>query len=238
MDPWVTLVIAGAAIAGYGWLKPEQKAQSTAIVNEEAYDRLLEDLETENKELVDAVAAFKREQDDTVSRLGRRIRELELQMEESAAYRKAEAHGREEPAAASDYGRLPAQPAPGGLRQAAPDGRRDEGSFAGGSLETATPMAKPPIAAEAQLEKFSAAPIKEAGSSPRQDKAIDPAATAAADIGGGPADRPPAIRERYAELLELYERGRSVEQVAKAMNMNKGEVQLVLQLAKREVSRP
>ncbi|MFC3797779.1 hypothetical protein [Cohnella sp. GCM10012308] len=205
MEPWVTLVIAGAAIAGYGWLKPEPKAQSAAIVNEEAYDRLLEDLETENKELVDAVAAFKREQDDTVSRLGRRIRDLELQMEESAAYRKSDAYGREEPAAASEHVRLPAQP---------------------------------PAAAEARSERLSAAYIKEAGSSPRQDEAIDMAATTAADIASGPADRPPAIRERYAELLELYERGRSVEQVAKAMNMNKGEVQLVLQLAKREVNRP
>jgi hypothetical protein len=45
---------------------------------------------------------------------------------------------------------------------------------------------------------------------------------------------PTSIRGRYPELLELYDKGRSVEQIAKAMGLNKGEVQLILQLARRE----
>jgi len=50
-------------------------------------------------------------------------------------------------------------------------------------------------------------------------------------------DSPPnTIRGRYAELLGLHEGGKSVEQIAKAFGMNKGEVQLILQLARREES--
>ncbi|MDI4646192.1 hypothetical protein [Cohnella hashimotonis] len=240
MEPWVTLVIAGAAIAGYGWLKPEPKAQSAAVVNEEAYDRLLEDLETENRELVDAVAAFKREQDETVSRLGLRIRELERQMEETAAHRKAESHGRGELAATRETTRLPEEPKPAVVGQAAPERLREEGLSASDSAETAARFAQPAdAAAEARLAGHLAARIQEAENRPPLAvAAADTAATAPAESRGGPSDRPSAISERYAELLELHERGRSVEQIAKAMNMNKGEVQLILQLAKREVNRP
>ncbi|WP_028550452.1 DUF6115 domain-containing protein [Paenibacillus sp. UNC451MF] len=42
------------------------------------------------------------------------------------------------------------------------------------------------------------------------------------------------IRSRYAELFELYEQGKSTDSIAKKMNMNKGEVNLILQLAKQE----
>ncbi|GLX68510.1 DUF6115 domain-containing protein [Paenibacillus glycanilyticus] len=43
-----------------------------------------------------------------------------------------------------------------------------------------------------------------------------------------------SIQMRYAELFELYHQGKSIEAIAKKMNMNKGEVQLILQLAKQE----
>ncbi|AJY76593.1 hypothetical protein [Paenibacillus beijingensis] len=51
------------------------------------------------------------------------------------------------------------------------------------------------------------------------------------------ASEPPAeitIRSRYKELLELLEQGQSVEQTARKLNMNKGEVELIRQLARRE----
>lgn len=233
MHPWVTLVIAGAAIAGYGWLKPEPKEQATAIVNEEAYDRLLEDLESENRELVDAVAAFKREQDDTVSRLGRRIRELERQMEEAAAYRKADTVGREPSVAEKMRAEPPAQPAAFDRQSAATGILPEAGSPAGGSTNAAGRQAP----AESGLTREAGRPSRGSEIGPNRLLPGEAAGDAAADIGKTP-ERPAAISERYAELLELYERGRSVEQVAKAMNMNKGEVQLILQLAKREVNRP
>ncbi|WP_127531914.1 DUF6115 domain-containing protein [Paenibacillus kobensis] len=44
----------------------------------------------------------------------------------------------------------------------------------------------------------------------------------------------PSIRDRYAELFELYDQGKSIEAVARKLEMNKGEVQLIIQLAKQE----
>lgn len=43
-----------------------------------------------------------------------------------------------------------------------------------------------------------------------------------------------SIQSRYSELLQLYNEGKSIEAIAKKSNMNKGEVQLILQLAKQE----
>jgi predicted nuclease with TOPRIM domain len=42
------------------------------------------------------------------------------------------------------------------------------------------------------------------------------------------------IKTRYYELFELYEQGKSTEYIAKKLNMNKGEVNLIFQLAKQE----
>jgi hypothetical protein len=42
------------------------------------------------------------------------------------------------------------------------------------------------------------------------------------------------IKARYLELFELYEQGKSTEYIAKKLNMNKGEVNLIFQLAKQE----
>ncbi|WP_019003787.1 DUF6115 domain-containing protein [Cohnella laeviribosi] len=184
MEPWVSIVLTGAAIAGFGWLIPkaDRKEDSPGFQTEEAYDRLLTDLEAENRELVEAVEKFKREQDLTVERLNRRIREMERQMAELL----------ERPAAAA----------------------RSEAA-AGIRTEAAGPNPQVPSALSAP-----SAP-------PEQREELAEEADAA----------PATIRERYAELLSLDKKGRSIEQIAKAMNMNKGEVQLILQLAKREAER-
>lgn len=206
MEPWGTLVIAGAAIAGYGWLKPEPKQEKASVVGEAAYDRLLEDLETENRELLDAVAVFKREQDETVDRLGRRIRELERQMEASLQ-----------------------RPAPAAAAPAVAEGL---GAAIGAAAGSAPGAAEERAAARAPAGEAAGA----SGLTGRE--AADTALSAAeSDTTSPTAAGPQSIRERYAELIGLYERGRSTEQIAKAMNMNKGEVQLILQLAKREGKR-
>lgn len=46
----------------------------------------------------------------------------------------------------------------------------------------------------------------------------------------------PTVRERYAELFELYAQGKSLDMIAKAVGIQRGEVQLILQLAKKEDS--
>jgi len=46
----------------------------------------------------------------------------------------------------------------------------------------------------------------------------------------------PSIKERYAELFEWYEQGKSIDMIAKASGMQRGEVQLIIQLARQEES--
>lgn len=48
------------------------------------------------------------------------------------------------------------------------------------------------------------------------------------------AQHPLTIRRRFPQLFELYDAGKSVEAVARKLGMNKGEVQLILQLSKQE----
>ncbi len=43
-----------------------------------------------------------------------------------------------------------------------------------------------------------------------------------------------SIKFRYKELFEWHHQGKSIEYIAKKLNMNKGEVQLILQLASKE----
>lgn len=58
---------------------------------------------------------------------------------------------------------------------------------------------------------------------------------AAAEVHEEP-EQPAAMKMkvRYGELFDLYEQGKSVDYIAKKLNMNKGEVNLILQLAKQE----
>lgn len=44
------------------------------------------------------------------------------------------------------------------------------------------------------------------------------------------------IQTRYPELFQLYDQGKSIEAISKKLGMNKGEVQLIIQLAKQEVA--
>ncbi|MFC5401965.1 hypothetical protein [Cohnella soli] len=186
MSPWISVVLFGAAIAGYSWLMPKapNREKESSFVSEEAYSQLLEDLEAENRELVDAVAKFKREQDDTVARLGRRIVDLEHQME-SWARRTAGAPVQElvispaiEPAAGVPEAQV---------------------------LAVETELGSPASAPEEQVEEPIAEP-----------------------------NVPPTLRGRYPELFSMHDNGKSVDQIAKEFGMNKGEVQLILQLARRE----
>ncbi|GMX62134.1 hypothetical protein Elgi_19380 [Paenibacillus elgii] len=45
---------------------------------------------------------------------------------------------------------------------------------------------------------------------------------------------PMNMKERYSELFGLYESGKSTDYIAKKLGMNKGEISLILQLAKQE----
>lgn len=44
------------------------------------------------------------------------------------------------------------------------------------------------------------------------------------------------IKRRYAALFEMYEAGKSIDMIAKSTGMQRGEVQLIIQLARQEES--
>lgn len=185
-SPWLSIVLLGIAIIGYAWMIPKasSKNKGTEFVSEAAYDRLLEDLETENRELVDAVAKFKQEQDETVEKLGRRIVDMEQQM-------------------ITWFQQAPASSAHSSSKSL--------------DIENNSTAIQEEIAAE-----FVIAPIM-------VTKTInDPVVQEELVV------TPPTIRSRYSELLAMHDKGRSIEQIAKARGMNKGEVQLILQLVRRE----
>ncbi|MFD7521526.1 DUF6115 domain-containing protein [Paenibacillus chitinolyticus] len=75
-------------------------------------------------------------------------------------------------------------------------------------------------------------------STPRPSQTEEfPAEVAAASVQPQEAHRMEpdlSVRSRYAALFELHDQGRSTEQIAKQLGMNKGEVMLIMQLAKRE----
>ncbi|TFE24401.1 hypothetical protein [Cohnella luojiensis] len=186
MSPWLAVVLLGVAITGYAWLMPKTNARDKEkeFESEAAYTQLLEDLETENRELFDAVAKFKREQDETVDKLGRRIVDMEQQMKMWT----------EQAVSVS----VPTE-IQSGLQAPA--------------VEALSQSPLPYVAVSLETE----------------------AAEMGNDLVAGEIDVPPTtIRGRYPELLEMHDKGRSVEQIAKAMGMNKGEVQLILQLVRRE----
>ncbi|KIL35312.1 hypothetical protein SD71_14880 [Cohnella kolymensis] len=185
MGPWLSLVLLGTAIAGYAWMMPRPTGggKEPEFAAEAAYDRLLEDLENENRELVDAVAKFKREQDDTVQKLNRRVMEMEQQLKD--------------------------------LQQRSSDN------------------------AVIAIEK-PAEPAAAKAAQPEANTAVQPASVIADEDTSAPLTLdeislpPTTVRGRYPELMTLHDRGRSVDQIAKAMRLNKGEVQLILQLVRRE----
>jgi len=189
VSPWLSVVLFGLVIFGFAWLSPRGRREEEAGGGSDpAYDRLLEELETENRELLDAVSKFKQEQDETVRRLVGQIAELERRMESA------------DEKARSTYAEL-AGPNPGAGTPPAP-ALREEAALAASASLVVPPDEKPPENAE----------------------------HAAQPAPGGPV----SIRERYAELLAMHAKGRSIEQIAKTAGMNKGEVQLILQLARRE----
>jgi len=181
-------VLLGIVIVGYAWMMPKSsgKSKETEFVSEAAYDRLLEDLENENRELVDAVSKFKREQDDTVEKLGRRLVDMEHQMTK--------------------------------WLEEAP-GKGASSSSDSSNILTETDQASVP--SDSSRPTVPAVPASQ----------LEPVVEVVNEETTNP---PLTIRGRYPELLELHEKGRSIEQIAIAMGMNKGEVQLILQLVRRE----
>jgi len=86
-------------------------------------------------------------------------------------------------------------------------------------------------ALEAKLQLLSLSPnsiVKHGEGSSQQEIASNVATAAKVELPEN------SIHKRYAELFEMYHAGKSIETIAKKLGKNKGEVQLILQLAEQE----
>ncbi|KIL39221.1 hypothetical protein SD70_21345 [Gordoniibacillus kamchatkensis] len=112
--------------------------------------------------------------------------------------------------------------------------------------ELTRPKPDIPTRQETQREPIPSRPLSAAESAVPSAAAVDPGTSlhpqsfSASDETGqadGPLRREPLlmnVRHRYAELFKLHGQQKSVEYIAKKLGMNKGEVQLIIQLARQE----
>jgi TolA-binding protein len=84
----------------------------------------------------------------------------------------------------------------------------------------------------AQAEAQRQSPSPSAASEAMQTKPAENAEQAKEPVPAAPSLM--NIKERYPDLFQLYEQGKSTEAIAKKLGMNKGEVSLILQLSKQE----
>lgn len=92
-----------------------------------------------------------------------------------------------------------------------------------------------------QAERARPEPEASTAETPLRIVAESAAATAESATASDPSadtkqqpNEPMKIRERYADVFHLYDKGKSTEYIAKKLEMNKGEVMLIIQLAKQE----
>lgn len=159
MGPWLYIVLLGACIMLFAWLKPNNAAARPSAGIEEIEETLEQfalELEEDNRQLMEATAGIRSKLEADILKLSGRVDALEKQL---LAYAQAS----------------PAQPA-------------------------AQPEAA--VSSEQQEEQAESAP----------------------------AD----MKSRYPELFAYYAQGKSMEYIAKKTGMNKGEVELIIQLAKQE----
>lgn len=83
-----------------------------------------------------------------------------------------------------------------------------------------------PAAEETAAYGITASAAAEAEAALRQAAAASDAPQPSAAAAG--------LRERYEGLFQLYDQGKSTEYIAKKLGLNKGEVSLIVQLAKQE----
>ncbi len=161
MHPWQLVALIGAGIIVYALLLPQRSSTSkqTEMIQEieETLEHFMDEIEAENKELLNLVAVMKKDGENQTSKLFGRIESLEKQVYEIAA----------------------------GMA------KKTE------KVEQAAPVIPAAIEETAEISHMN-------------------------------------IKERYLELLELDKQGKSIEYIAKKLGMNKGEIQLILQLARQE----
>ncbi|MEX1031023.1 MAG: hypothetical protein WDZ91_13405 [Paenibacillaceae bacterium] len=190
MQPWLYIVILGACIVVYAYMRPRDAvSKRTAVVNdiEVALDQFAEELEEGNKELMISVSGLKRELEAEINKLNGRLSVLEKQS--SISNNVADTR--------TEHSNVTA------LHQVTE--RVDE-----------NPRTRPMLKKhEEQVEENGESLNKEAVKPDHKPLEND-------------------IKNRYGAIFELHSQGKSIEYIAKKTGMNKGEIQLIIQLARQE----
>jgi len=171
-----------------------------------------DEIESENKELVRMVADMKREHEQRTGKLLARIEQLEKQ-------------------ASAPAERKPASAAPAAVLR----------SEADTVIIPELPVRQVPSARQAVALKKRVAAAEAAAREAQVDAKGEVALPSAAPpvTAGEPAAEPASrfastVKSRYKEVFDLHDSGKSIEYIAKKLGKNKGEVQLILGLAKQE----
>lgn len=189
MEPWQTIMLVGGVAVVCAAVLPRrqrvntpQSDQSQTVRNmETALEQFMENMEADNKEMMQLVTKSSQDtqlqavkRDERIGQLEKRCAELEqLLREQSKQFDAAIAQVKDQAALAA--------------------------------------------AQAVQLVKAESSAAAEVVSEPQVQ-----------------VERTPSIRERYADLFELHRNGKSIDAIAKNLGLNKGEVQLILQLSKQE----
>lgn len=222
MEPWQTIMLVGgiavvcAAVlprrAGNG--KQDQSLQPTRNM-ETALEQFMENMEADNRDIASLVAKSAQEaqaqalkRDDRLEQLEKRNAALERALTEQA-----------ERLTAIDAALVAAQMA--AAAAAASTVNRNAFSNTGVAYSAASDRTT-------DYNRAAANQLLARQQPQAQLEAELPAEEPAEEAEAS------SIRNRYADLFEMYQAGKSIDAIAKKLGRNKGEIQLILQLSKQE----
>ncbi|ALP35003.1 hypothetical protein ASL14_01255 [Paenibacillus sp. IHB B 3084] len=202
-QPWIYIVLLGAAAVVYAWLLPKRQAgrgtEEVVVQKVEAtLEQYMADIENDNDELIELVSRIKQEHAVKQASLQEQVAELRNRIVELE-------------------------------RQAALASVSTQSVSGSEVLHTGTPHQV--VAAYGQFRNTQSAIPMQAEQSDASIVAVEEQAPLQE---AEPEAQQESIRERYQELFSLYEQGKSVDYIAKQSGIQRGEVQLILQLAERE----
>lgn len=208
MEPWHYIALLGAVIAVWALGMPRNKTSNPpeqSVKNmETALEQFMENMEKDNEELLQMLAKSQADAKQEAERKDGRIAALEQRCETLS-------------------GQL--QQTLDKLAQTSAAASKDPAPHVSSSAESAVSAA-----AGVSDASTNTAPQSEAEASIQSAEESDNAETRYEDGSRSPH----SIADRYAELFRLYREGKSIESIAKKLGMNKGEVQLIIGLAKQE----
>lgn len=213
-DPWFYIVLLGAAALVYALLLPGRSPAASSKPGvaegiEATLEQYMAEIEKENEELIDLVAQMK--QDFTSKQLAHQeqIGELRQRLADVEFTARHNASRLEQ----LERNEQVAAAVPGNSVKPEADGASH--NVTEGLQEVTASQVS------GLVETVIPATVKP---EPSQPDTLQPELTE-------------SVRDRYPELFDLYAKGKSVDTIAKNTGLQRGEVQLILQLAKREESR-